>query len=718
MQANGLRLLKLINNLLDLAKVESEQLSVRRVPLEVARVVGEVVDGARGLAERKGLGLEARVASGLGIVNADPDALEKVLVNLLGNALKFTEEGSVSVELESASAETWARAAASGTLSGSGTGPREEGAGEGAPGDRPGVHLVVRDTGAGIPHEQLHKVFDRFAQVDGSATRRHEGTGIGLSLVKELVELHGGRVWAESEGLGHGAAMHVVLPVGEPDGEADEEVLLGADGQQSFTAAASFKGLAAEVGVDLDAARLADMERTVERHEGARPEATEIDLSDLPTHPPGTPEVVIAEDNPEMRRLLAMLIGREFRVRPARHGAEALTFVRERAPELVVTDVMMPEMSGTELCDAIKRDPATRGVPVMLVTSKAEREMKIEGLELGAEDYVTKPFHPRELMARVRALVRLRSLQEELAASNDTLARSNADLAQALADLKEAEVQLVQAERLAAVGELSAGVAHEVNNPLNFARNALATLRGTVEDVQGFAGRLSALDPADPAQLEALAREKEALRLDDAAADLAELIGIVTEGLDRTAKLVAELRDFAAPARRSRGQVDVAAGLQGTLRLLGHRLREAQAELETDLPRGLPAVDGDAGALNQVFLNLLKNAAEALEGQGGGPLHVAARTEGSWLVVEVRDGGPGMDEATQARLFEPFFTTKEAGRGTGLGLSICQRIVAEHGGRIAVVSAPREGTTFTVRLPAADAHATDSAAGERSGLGA
>jgi len=299
----------------------------------------------------------------------------------------------------------------------------------------------------------------------------------------------------------------------------------------------------------------------------------------------------------------------------------------------------------------------------------------------------------------VRALVRLRELQGEVEARSNTLARRNEELAKALADLKEAEVQLVQAERLAAVGELSAGVAHEVNNPLNFARNALATLQSTVEEVRGFAAQLAETDLADPGALEALQREKRTLALEQSAADLGELTGIVTEGLDRTSRLVAELRDFASPRRRGEGEVDLRAGLEGTLRLLGHRLREAGAQVEEDLPAGLPTVPGDAGALNQVFLNLLKNAAEALEGSGGGALQVSARAEGPALVVRIRDEGPGMDSETRARLFEPFFTTKAAGRGTGLGLSICRRIVSEHGGRIAVESAPGAGTTFAVSLP-------------------
>jgi signal transduction histidine kinase len=656
---------------------------VRRVPLDLGRLLSDVVAGARAMAERKGVALALDApAEGLPI-HADPEALEKVFVNLIGNALKFTDAGSITV----------------------GVAAESDG----------GAHVRVRDTGIGIPPDQLVKVFDRFAQVDGSATRRHEGTGIGLSLVRELVTLHGGRAWAESAGEGQGTTMHVALPRGEADAEVDEEAILSDDGARALSAAHSFRALASEMALDLEAdapSRLAQLEHTVSRWEGTHA-AADAGLEGLPEHPPGTPEVVVAEDNVEMRRLLAFLIGREFRVRPCRNGREALEAARERPPALVVTDVMMPEMSGTELCRALKGDPATRGVPVMLVTSKAEREMKIEGLELGAEDYVTKPFHPRELLARVRALVRMRELQQEIAERNASLERSNRELAEALRDLKEAEVQLVKAERLAAVGELSAGVAHEVNNPLNFARNSLSTLATYVDDVRGLLQRVSELDLADraklAAQLEALEHQKTELGFDELAAGLAELVAIVTEGLDRTSRLVSDLRDFAAPHRGGRTLVDVGVGLRSTLQLLGHRLRQAGARVELALAEPLPHVEGDAGALNQVFLNVLKNAAEAIEGQGGGTIHVHARAEGAALAVCIRDEGPGINSEALARLFEPFFTTKEPGRGTGLGLSMSRRIVEEHGGTIEVASEPGAGTAVTIRIPIGPAAGRDAA---------
>src|SRR4030095_5736399 len=188
----------------------------------------------------------------------------------------------------------------------------------------------------------------------------------------------------------------------------------------------------------------------------------------------------------------------------------------------------MPEMSGTELCRALKDDPSTRHIPVILVTSKDEREMKSAGLELGADDYVTKPFHPRELLARVGSLVRIGQLQTDLSDRNAALERANTELESALTELKDTEVQLVQAERLTAVGELAAGVAHEINNPLNFARNALAALRTYVDDLRGIAQLVAGPRPREPeklaAQLEELERQKADVGFEALADELAELV--------------------------------------------------------------------------------------------------------------------------------------------------------------------------------------------------
>lgn len=667
MDVNGRRLHKLINNLLDLAKLESSQFSIERRPMDLRELAEDVVVGAGPLAERKGIELQVEGFVGLAELNADPDALDKVMVNLVGNALKFTEEGG--------SITVWAGATSDG-----------------------GTRLEVRDTGIGIPPEQLAKVFDRFAQVDGSTTRKHEGTGIGLSLAHELVTLHGGRIWAESAGAGQGTTMCVELPAGETDGVGDEEVLRSGDGDamrmsESMAAAEAELNLESDDEQDLPGPKTVEMQRSVERWELVN--RGEIVTGEPSPHSESVPEILIAEDNPDMRKLLAFLLAREFRVRVTRNGREALESLREKHPYLVLTDVMMPEMSGTELCAAIKNDDETRHIPVVLVTSKAEREMKIEGLENGADDYVTKPFHPRELLARVRSLVRVRDLQE-------ALSEQNASLERALSGLKQAQVQLVQNERLAAVGELAAGIAHEVNNPVNFALNASRTLRVTVEEVRELAAKLAAIEWRDPSKLEAQLQELQEIQaeigVEELSGTLGELSEIISEGLGRTSSLVGDLRDFAAPGRHVEARVNLHKGVTSTVQLLKHVLNQQQAEVFVEAMEELPEIRGDSGALNQVFLNLLKNAAEASPG-GGVTIRVQGRVEGDSVSLVFADDGPGVPEEVQEQLFEPFFTTKEAGQGTGLGLSISRQIAEAHGGTLAMASVPGEGSTFTLCLP-------------------
>lgn len=666
MQSNGRRLHKMINNLLDLSKVESNQFEIVRRKVRLDAIVEELVSGARPLAEKKGVDLRLSAFNNLPDLYADPDAIDKVLVNLVGNALKFTDRNG-HIEIS-------------------------------ARGVDGGVEVCVSDTGIGIPVEKLDRIFDRFAQVDSSATRRYEGTGIGLALAKEMVERHGGTIWAESDGEGRGARVIFTIPQGEPDADVTEVALENDQGAAQGVAqsiAAVEADLRIEGGAEGDS--LIELQRSVERWS----DSVDCVASDGigPVHDQSVPEVLIAEDNPDMRTLLSMLIGKEFRVRLTKNGREALESVRSLMPDLILSDVMMPEMSGIELCRAVKADREMSSVPFVLVTSKAEREMKIEGLEMGADDYVTKPFHPRELLARVRSLVRVASLQRQLAARNISLE-------EALRGLKQAEVQLVQSERLAAVGEVAAGIAHEINNPVNFSLNAARAVQSSVREICVLLGGDHGGLPGSGESkcgFEKLERGTKSLdrdTLSEMSEELIELSDIIIDGLARTTVLVGDLREFAAPGQSAAMStaVDVAKGLRSTIALLKHLIEDAGVSCELQIEGNLPLIVANPGSLNQVFLNLIKNAAESYSGQAG-VVRVSARRESSSLVIEIADSGTGIAPEHKLRLFEPFFTTKEVGLGTGLGLSISRQIVLAHGGTLEVWSEVGQGTIFTIRLP-------------------
>ncbi len=669
MHVNGQRLLKLINNLLDLAKLESDRFSINRTSEDVFLIAKDVVDGATPMAETKDIHLSINSESNLPRIYVDRDAAEKVIVNLVGNALKFTEAGGF-VRIDFCSDE-----------------------------ETDGIEMRVVDSGVGLAPDDIGRIFDRFAQVDASATRAHEGTGIGLSLVQELVGLHGGSVWAESAGPGEGTTMIVKFPQGAPDVEVVESPLIENIGEGDLAEQGGSRGGGVVDSEYTSSAIELDVGRSVERwgsqQPGSRIPAGVVGAS-------GKPIAVVADDNADMRELLAFLLGRELEVCLARNGREALDLVRAHRPDLVVTDIMMPEMSGTELCRAIKEDESLKSTPVMLVSSKAENEMKVEGLELGADDYVTKPFHPRELLARARGLVRVRVLQREVESRNH-------ELEAALSDLKAAEVRLVQSERLAAVGELAAGVAHEVNNPVNFALNAVRAMEREVAVVQRAAQRISdsssveknsgslAIDKAVLSECGAVA-ESDDVR--EASVAIGELVEIVSEGLKRTSRLVGDLRDFASRDRVEKVEVDVFAGIRSTALLLGPTVRSAGGELILTLPDGMPRAFGDPSAINQIFLNLLKNAADAIE-QDGHTIEIGAELFPDSVRIDVSDDGPGL-QAPPEQLFEPFFSTKAAGKGTGLGLPISRQIAIDHDGDLFVTPGEDGGVTFSLVLPRCD----------------
>jgi len=674
MHVNGQRLLKLINNLLDLAKLESSQFEVYRAPVALDQLVENIVIGALPMAERKQIDLFSSVPAPAPQLYADAEALEKILVNLLGNALKFTEPGG-EIEI--------------------GVDSKDE-----------GVEIFVRDSGIGLTTDQLGRVFDRFAQVDSSATRKHEGTGIGLSLSQELISLHGGRIWAESDGDGQGTTMRFFLPTGEPDSGAEEAVVVTAE-SGDVTTEGSLEAARAELddtnAIDSPRAdsgsnplHFVDLDRSAQRWEGQQGDhATEEgDAND------DRPEILVADDNEDMRELVSFILGKDFRVRSARNGREALDLLQDFVPDLVVSDIMMPEMSGTELCQVIKADERLAQVPVMLVSSKAEGEMKIQGLELGADDYVTKPFHPRELLARARAHASLHRARRDLATQNHALAN-------ALEDLQSTEAQLIQSERLAAVGEIAAGIAHEVNNPVNYALNAARALSTSINDVVSIAESAAALDWNDPDEL---ARTGAKLRKEidyaggtEIVDTVNELTEIVTNGLDRTRKLVGDLRDFAKPTREDGAiNMDIVESIDSALQLVRSDIERTGVTIVWTAPEGLPEVFGHPTEIGQVVLNLVKNAAEAI-GDADGTVTVEASMVTDQVALRVSDDGPGIPEDVLPNIFDPFFTTKPAGEGTGLGLAVCRKIIAAQGGALEYETTPGGGATFVLTLPTAGA---------------
>jgi signal transduction histidine kinase len=397
-------------------------------------------------------------------------------------------------------------------------------------------------------------------------------------------------------------------------------------------------------------------------------------------------KVLLAEDEPVSRRLLQRHLeswGHEVAV--AADGAEAWRLFEGGTFPLVLTDWMMPELDGPGLIQRIRSRPGPGYVYIILLTARSQKEDVVVGMEAGADDFVAKPFDRDELRVRVRAGERVVQLEHTLAEQNRAL--------------REAQAALVQTEKLASLGQLAAGIAHEINNPVAYVTNNLAVLRRDVTAALAVLDRYrSGRDSLKPDLVAEVDRMEEALDLPYVRESLPRLCEKSLEGLRRVRDIVKNLRDFARLDEADFKEADLNAALDATVEILRHEIQAKAIQLRR-CPGELPPVLCHPGKINQVFLNLLVNAVHACE--PGGTIVVRTRAESApqGVVIEVEDNGCGIRPEHLPHLFEPFFTTKPVGQGTGLGLSVSYGIVRDHGGVIEVGSAVGRGSTFRVRLP-------------------
>jgi len=402
-------------------------------------------------------------------------------------------------------------------------------------------------------------------------------------------------------------------------------------------------------------------------------------------------KVLIAEDDVVSRHLLQSYLkewGQEVVAAP--DGAAAWRLFQEQGFPFVLSDWVMPEMDGLELIRNIRSLPHGAYTYIILLTARTQKQDVIAGLEAGANDFVTKPFDRGELRVRVRAGERIIELEQTLAAQNKAL--------------REAQAALVQTEKLASLGQLAAGMAHEINNPVAYVTNNLAVLRRDVpaalEVLDKYREGRESLRSVAPEIVAEVERLETDIDLPYIRESLPRLFERSLDGLARVRDIVKNLRDFARLDEADFKEADLNASLNSTLEIAGHEIKAKSIDLQTHFAE-LPPVLCHPGKINQVFLNVLLNAVQA--SQPGGAIEVRTRQDdsapGSGVAIEVRDTGCGIRGEHLPHIFDPFFTTKPVGEGTGLGLSVSYGIIRDHGGSIEVESEVGRGTLFRIRLP-------------------
>jgi len=588
---NAERLLGLINDLLDLSSLDAGGLRLNLAEMDIRSVAASVHENSTPAAMAEGIDLQIICEAPSKRIWGDAHRLEIVVTNLVSNAIKFTpRDGRIEIRVKDL--------------------------------DR-GVQIEVEDSGVGIPEDDLPRVFERFFQANPTDRRREGGVGIGLALAKELVELHGGTIAVNSPGK-DGTTFTVFLPFGR-DHIRPEFI----ERRQQFEEPAvhrradDISGLRAEADISEPDADDDVVYPVAEYSDG---------LDSVPFVAGRMPRILLAEDNQEVRDFIRTLLEPRFEVVEAEDGASAWKMVRTESPDLVVSDVMMPKMSGTELCRAIKNDASLRSIPVILLTAKVGSESTLEAYAHGADDFVAKPFHPRVLMARIRAQLNLRALA----------------------------LHLAQQEKLAVVGTMSAGILHEVRNPVNAILNASRAMMSKKFDEATHRQLLEVIGDA-------------AIRIEE-----------ITSALDTHAR-PAEAGETAA--------CDLREGMEATLKLIRHRLDGVtiHRDFATDRLAKAPA-----GPMNQVLLNLVDNALR----MGAMNLWLSIHVEENTLVVKVGDDGPGVAKTDVDRIFDPFFTHRPEGDGTGLGLFLSRKMVEETGGSLRVNDRSGGGALFIMVVPA------------------
>ncbi len=711
---NSLRLLKLVNTLLDFSRIEAGRADATYEPVDLAALTAELASVFRSAIERAGLRLVVHCRPLSEPVYADREMWEKIVLNLLSNALKFTFDGQIEVSL------------------------RQQ--------DRMAL-LSVADTGTGIPANELPQLFERFHRVKNARGRTFEGSGIGLALVQELVKLHGGSVTVESE-AGRGTTFTIAIPFGRAHLPVERIRAAHTNG----TAA-----LRSEAYVEEALRWLPDAPPQSSSHAAPADQHTVQPADHSAAH------ILVADDNADMRDYVRNLLGSSYDVETVADGVAALAAAKRQKPDLVLTDVMMPAMDGFALLRALRADEQTREVPVILLSARAGEESKVAGLDAGADDYLVKPFSARELVARVESHLRLQRVRREAQQAlreSEARFREFADTAPAMLWIADADgscsftslgwseftgqteaealgygwLESIHPEDRVKTRELFLS-ANAEREPFSFDyrvrasdgqyRWAIASARPRFAASGEFIGYIgSVIDitdrkRAEQAKDEFLATLSHELRTPltsgfgwvkllrrTAEPELLEPgLRAIEDSLTNQINLIDDLLDV---SRIAAGKLYVEAqpvDLAGVADAAVEMVRPAAQAKNLVLHvrhETVVLVRGDAARLEQVIWNLLTNAIKFTP--VGGEVDVDVRQRGANAEVVVHDTGEGIDPKFLPHVFDRFrqadSSTSRRHGGLGLGLSIAASLVEAHNGTMRAESEGLgKGATFTVSIP-------------------
>lgn len=444
-------------------------------------------------------------------------------------------------------------------------------------------------------------------------------------------------------------------------------------------------------------------------------------------------KILIVDDSQANIYLISSILeeeaGKNFKTLEALNGESALKILETVTPDLILLDLMMPGMDGFELCKRIKKQEKLLQIPVIFISAANDTSFKLEGLKLGAVDYITKPFNRDELMARIDTHLSLREkelklkeanktlleyqnqLEEkvnqrtlELSNSNEKLKKLNQELNEQKIELENTIVklnnlhaQLVKSDKMASLGVLVAGIAHEINNPVNYTYASLEGLKKNLKFVKEFVDLFENISTENCDTAREQIKEFEAkIKFSQLYKMLEKSVDIIEVGVERTTKIVKSLKTFARTDEKELRQFDVNQNISNTLIIL-QNLHKNRIKIITDYQE-IPKINCFPGQINQVFMNILSNAMDAIKGEGTIKIKTK-EVEDCCISISIEDNGEGIPKKILNQIFEPFYTTKEVGKGTGMGLSISHGIVQAHEGIITVESEVGKGSKFEITLP-------------------